>query len=44
MPKTRTGRRLAELRRSGAAGRHDPRPRRRRTRAASRRAAIADQH
>jgi hypothetical protein len=24
MPKTRTGRRLAELRRSGAAGRHDP--------------------
>lgn len=34
------GARLTELRRSGAAGRHDSRPRRRRTRATELRAAI----
>jgi len=38
-----TGARLVELRRSNAAGRHDPRPRRTRTRTAARRAALRDQ-
>lgn len=33
-----------ERRRSGAAGHHDPRPHRRRTRSAARTAAIRDQH
>ncbi|MFF4777500.1 hypothetical protein ACFY05_32055 [Microtetraspora fusca] len=37
-----TGTRLAELRRSNAAGRHDSRPRRRRSRGDARRGAIAD--
>lgn len=42
-PARRTGVRLVELRRSNASGRHDPRPRRARTRAAARRAALRDQ-
>jgi len=36
------GRRLTELRRSHASGKHDPRPRRQRDRSAARRAAIKE--
>lgn len=39
---TRRGARLVELRRSNAAGKHDPRPRSARTRGLARRTAIRD--